>query len=141
MKTSFLSKIAMITLFIAFAVASVAAQSGSRVVVSIPFDFAVGEKTLSAGEYTIKTVSRNSSQAVLIQSADGSESVVTITNRVEARDPQAKSKVLFRQYGDKYFLSQVWTKGSAAGRELPRSQAERDHLAKASVRTVAIDGR
>lgn len=141
MRKSFLSKIAMITLFIAVAASGVAAQAGSRVVVNIPFDFVVGEKTLSAGEYTIKTISRNSSQALLVQSADGSESVLTITNRVEARASQANSKVLFRQYGDKYFLSQVWTRGSTAGRELPRSKAERDHLAKVSARTVGIDAR
>lgn len=141
MRKSFLSKIAMISLFMAVAAVGVAAQTGSRVVVNIPFDFVVGEKTLPAGEYTIKTVSRHSTQALVVQSADGSESVLTITNRVEAREHQAKSKIIFRQYGDKYFLSQVWTKGSTAGRELPRSQAERDHLAKVSARIVPIDGR
>lgn len=141
MRKSFLSKIAMISLFIAVAAAGGAAQTAGRVVVDIPFDFVVGEKTLPAGEYTIKTVSLNSSHSLVIQSADRSDAVMTITNRIEARENQAESKVLFRQYGDKHFLSQVWMKGSAAGRELPRSQAERDHLAKISARIVRINGR
>src|SRR2546422_3486746 len=31
---------------------------------------------------------------------------------------------IFNRYGNKYFLSQIWTAGSKSGRELPKSQRE-----------------
>jgi hypothetical protein len=47
----------------------------------------------------------------------------------------------FRRYGNTYFLAQVWVSGSAEGREMIKSKAERD-LAKGEVEAgLARDGK
>jgi hypothetical protein len=39
-----------------------------------------------------------------------------------------KGALRFNRYGDRYFLSQVWT-GGAVGQELAKSRAEREQIA------------
>ena len=50
--------------------------------------------------------------------------VMTLATSVNA--PHDKSKLIFHSYGDQYFLSQVWTAGSATGSELRKSAKEKE---------------
>jgi hypothetical protein len=49
-----------------------------------------------------------------------------MTFAASANAPQAKSKLVFHRYDNRYFLTQVWTAGSARGRELPKSAKEKE---------------
>jgi hypothetical protein len=115
----------MLSLILMLAVVSVQAQSGMRVEVNIPFDFTLGNKTLPAGVYSIREYSQKS---ILIVSADGKTRVLAMTPgtaRTEANGGAAQERVVFHQYGDQYFLAQVWMMRGSDGRELNRSSAER----------------
>ena len=61
-----------------------------------------------------------------------------MTMEVLANDWQAESKLIFNRYGNKYFLSQIWTAGSKSGRELPKSQRETELAGKQAKREVAV---
>ena len=118
------STFAMLGLFLVLAVGSVQAQSGRGLEVNIRFDFQVGNKVLPAGEYTVRRLSQNS---MIVESADGSERVVAQTpGAVDDAGKAATEKLVFHQYGDKYFLAQVWLVRGADGRELATSRAERE---------------
>jgi hypothetical protein len=112
------------TLFLAAVAAN--AQSPRSQVTSIPFDFVVGQKSLPAGEYVVKPNRRNSDSAWLVQSKDGHDTVLISTRSVQASKTQKKTKLVFNKYGDKYFLSQIWTDGSDSGREVIRRKQERE---------------
>lgn len=126
MRKQFFRAFIMFGLFITAAAGSAFAQAPEKVVVNVPFDFVVGDKTLAAGEYSVRSVSTGRTQAFLVKSADGRDSCITLTNSVQAGSSSKESKLVFRQYGSRYFLSQIWTAGANVGRVIPRSRLQRD---------------
>jgi hypothetical protein len=116
----------MLSLIIMMAVTSVQAQSAGKIAVTIPFEFQIGSQVLPAGQYIVKRLSQNS---VLVRREDGRESAIAMTPRsVQAgvNEKPSQEKLVFRMYGDKYFLSQVWMVSGGDGRELDKTDAERD---------------
>jgi hypothetical protein len=90
----------------------------------IPFDFSVGDKTFPAGVYTVTRV--NAEKIMLrLSSEDGQEAIHIITNPVEAKESSKTAKLIFRRYGETYFLSQIWESDEIQGRQLLKSRTER----------------
>ena len=106
----------MLNLLLIVTAISVAAQSSRSKITTIPFSFTVGEKTLPAGEYTVEPYTTQ--KVWLVRSRDGLSSVLFNTNGIRAFETQDNGKLVFRQYGGQHFLSQIWTAGENAGREL-----------------------
>jgi hypothetical protein len=106
------------------ALVSAHAQSSNSVVADIPFEFAVGSKSLKAGEYSVKAFTTNG-DVLLISSEDSEHRVIRLTNSIEARVAPQKTKLVFHRYGQRYFLSEVWTAGERTGRQLLKSSEER----------------
>src|SRR6266403_5767222 len=98
---------------------------------NIPFAFAVGDTTLTAGKYEIKTLDDESANVLELRSVNGQPSVVFATEDAQTRSDQAvnKTELVFNKVGNQYFLSQIWVAGSAAGNEVPKSRMEK-RLAK-----------
>jgi hypothetical protein len=99
------------------------AQAWHMVSVRVPFDFVAGEKHLPAGRYIVQRIKSDSETVLLIRSADGRTSAVVLTN-TGAPQP-GTAALVFRQYGDRYFLAAVSMPGTDSVRELPRAGAER----------------
>jgi hypothetical protein len=106
------------------ALVSAHAQTPVAVVADIPFEFGVGGKTLGAGEYSVREFT-TSGNALLIRSRDSKNAAVRLTNPIEKRDSAQQSKLIFHRYGQRYFLSEVWTVGERTGRQLHKSAEER----------------
>jgi hypothetical protein len=125
MKKRIYTSILTLGLFIALTVMPANAQFENAITVSIPFEFAVGEKTMPAGEYTIKSLVNGSLQSrLLIRSKDGRNAAAFPTWTVEAKSIQKEARLTFNRYGDQYFLTQVWAPDTNIGRELPKSGIE-----------------
>ena len=123
MKKQALVAFMMLSLMFTLEVTLVTAQSGSHFMrVTIPFEFAVRGKTLPP---TITQSLQIVRKMLLIQNLDGGVSEYVLTNNVQSKTPQGVSKIIFNRYGDRYFLSQIWTAGDFAGREVPKSGRER----------------
>ena len=119
---------------------SVNAQSLSyKLTANIPFDFSVaGSEKLPAGKYTIgRAQQSNGDTVVQIRSTDGEANLVRFTIPVFAYNPVKKSSLVFRRYGNEYFLAEIWPVGALTGRELPKTQAERELARKAENSGVA----
>jgi hypothetical protein len=112
---------ALLGLGLLFATASAYAQTVA-LKANVPFNFIVSGNTLPAGEYTIQSLSPNT-RALVIRGADNSANIVT-ANSCESLRPSEKTKLVFHRYGDRYFLSQIWTAGNSSGSELPPSRRE-----------------
>ncbi len=131
------------------ALVSAHAQSSSSVVADIPFEFTVGGKSLKAGEYSVKPFTANG-DALLISNQDSNDGVIRLANSIQARTVPQQAKLVFHRYGQRYFLSEVWTPGERMGRQLQKSGEERaiegqlaaisskSELARSSYETVEI---
>ena len=118
------STFAMMGLFLVLAVGSVQAQSGSSLEINIRFDFQIGSKVLPAGTYTVRRLSQNS---MVVESKAGGERVIAQTpGTADGGGKETPAKLVFHQYGDQYFLAQVWLDRDADGRKLIKSNAERE---------------
>ena len=114
------------TLFVlSLVIAAQVAKADEPMLVNIPFAFVAGNATLPAGEYRIQKLDA-SSAVVLINCSDASASAMVLSNAAQAKEAQTQSKLVFKRYANRYFLSQVWTAGSIRGRELPKSRAEKE---------------
>jgi len=102
--------------------ASAFAQSGT-VRANIPFKFVVDKQALPAGEYTLTKLGVTGS-ITAIQRDGGKEVKLVMPNNLETLKPADKTKLVFRCYGDRYFLSEIWVAGSTLGRKLPKSAHE-----------------
>jgi hypothetical protein len=111
------------------------AQAQQQMVVNIPFDFVAGTNSLPAGEYTVQ-VSGAAHTLILMDRQDATASALMNTYAVDSSKPQADSKLIFHRYGDRYFLSQVWSEGDSRGRELSKSDREKEMALTAKIETT-----
>jgi hypothetical protein len=130
MKKQAFKTITMLSLLLMLAAVSVNAQqlSDDLFAVDVPFDFVVSDTKLPAGKYKLRRIiSTSSADQLLIQNAEALVDLRTgITRPNRASEIQRKSKLVFNRYGGEYFLSQVWMAGSDTGRDLFKSQGERN---------------
>lgn len=101
------------------------AQAQELLAVNIPFDFVAGNTQLPAGEYNVR-VSAQTHTIILISRRDSATSALLVTNAAVSAEPQSESKLVFNRYGERYFLSQVWTEGNSQGRQLLKSAREKE---------------
>ena len=76
---------------------------------NIPFDFTVGNTKLPAGQYRI---SSPVDQVIRLQSADNA-SVATVVSLQSWQEPGTTNELVFRKYGDRYFLHSVLSRSSS----------------------------
>jgi hypothetical protein len=96
-----------------------------RLIANIPFEFSVGNKTLPAGEYTIRQFNPSSDHSVLqFRSKDGSVGAIVQTTSVIARAPE-NARLIFRRYDNHYFFAEAWVDGQNTGLQASKSRAER----------------
>jgi len=119
--TAIFSTLAVIAILVT--AASAPAQSGYKLRVHVPFDFAVGNRTCSAGWYSVGTSS--SLELIKVQSADGKNTaLVTSTVPIRPNGLVERAQLEFKRYGDRYFLHKIWL--GSAGRVLPKGRLERE---------------
>jgi hypothetical protein len=127
MKTNILKGLTMLLLIVAIAfataVVSANAQSRTDVVANIPFEFVVGEKSLPAGEYSVKTATVGS-PALAIQNLKNGASALRLSEPTDQSKTRTSARLVFHRYGPRYFLAQVWT-GESIGRKIIKSREER----------------
>ena len=115
MKNQIYGAIAILGIVCGLAVASVQAQTPSKVEVNIPFEFSAGKTTLKPGVYSIKRMSGNLVE--LRSSDDKSAAILNAPTTLSSTDPKAVERLVFNKYGDEYFLAQIWLTADS-GREV-----------------------
>ena len=102
--------------------------------VNIPFAFVAGDTTLPAGEYRVQKLDGNSA-VMLIRCTEPRSAIMVVTNATRTGKQQEQSKLVFHKYGEHYFLSQVWNAGFSSGRELLKTQREKEIALSAKLET------
>jgi hypothetical protein len=89
--------------------------------VDVPFAFQNGSQHLPAGTYRIDL---NSEHVITLRGTAPNAAGVAMTNPEQRAKAQAKGTVVFRRYGDHYFLHEIWMPESTTGRKCVTSRAE-----------------
>ena len=100
-------------------------QSDRQTIINIPFNFTVGERVFTAGEYVIERNRKDSDTVWVIRQKDNGDKALLLERAVRANKTQEETRLVFRRYDDLYFLSEFWTPGSDTGREIQVSNRER----------------
>ena len=95
------------------------ALAQDEVRVTVPFDFAVGNKVLPAGMYSITPVSAT---AIEIQNRATWNGVLTLTNQTSKES--AKNVLVFDKYNGHYFLREILCESARMNLSLPASKSE-----------------
>ena len=103
-------------------------SSTSAVRADVPFNFTVGKDLLPSGSYII---SRDIWGIIKIQSLDQSRPSTSVTTMVDVHS-DGGDKLIFRKYGDQYFLGNVST--SAFSAHVPVSKMEKTIQSQDTVR-------
>jgi hypothetical protein len=114
--------------------ATQAARAQEQLSVNIPFAFTAGERTLPAGEYRVQKLD-GSSAVLLIRCTEPRGAVMVVTGPTQSGKLQERSKLVFNRYNDHYFLSQVWNAGYSSGRQLRKTQREKEIALSANLQT------
>jgi hypothetical protein len=84
------------------------AELQAEIVVTLPFEFVVGGKTLPAGRYTVKRFSQQPFDSLILTSYDNGVTVFARPVEMEGAST-GKPQVSFRKVGDQRFLSAIQT--------------------------------
>lgn len=114
---------------VAFGVLLAATTFGQdRLNADIPFAFHLGPVHMSAGAYRVSVVDRVA-RAWIIRAEAGKPRVVFIAPiSVEAKQAASTGVLVFRRYGNRYFLSRMRIAGDTLGWQLVPSKAEREFV-------------
>lgn len=137
--------VAVLTVAFAFAAAVVSAnaQSSNRVAAVIPFEFTVGNQTMTSGEYLLGSITQGG-DGLVIKNGETGKSVIRLSHSIEPNGKQRQARLVFHKYGQRYFLAEVWAGGNSTGRQLVGSREERaarrefEKLARSSYETVEL---
>jgi hypothetical protein len=94
----------------------VASAQSLPIRVRIPFPFIAADRTVQAGDYTLRPASI-SPGVMLLKGEEGEQGLFLSTFPLDSRRAAELNviKVVFHRYGDRYFLSEVWTDGNKLG--------------------------
>jgi hypothetical protein len=115
----------------------VASAQSLPIHVRIPFPFIAADRTVQAGDYTLLPAS-TSPGFMLLKGDEGEQGLFLSTFPLDSR-PAAELnvvKVVFHRYGDRYFLSEVWTDVNKLG--VWKSKQEKRELKAANVAPVEV---
>lgn len=113
-----------------FAILAVPSVQAAEITATIPFDFTVHNTALPAGEYMAKQVAGQVG-LILVQDAARKNAVFINTIGVSSKNSTETPKFVFRRYGEKHVLGQIWMGADDSGRELIKTKLELE-LAKGS---------
>jgi hypothetical protein len=106
----------------------------AEMTVTIPFDFYLRFQRFPSGTYTVKHFS---SALFQIWNEDGKAEWVS-TNAIVNDPTSPLTRLVFNQYGDKYFLTEVyWSDGIA--RRLPKNTFELGLAKQTHAKRVVLD--
>lgn len=107
MKNKYASILVAMICFLGLGLAAKAENRG-EIVVTLPFEFVVGGKTLPAGTYGVSRSSDDKRSGLILSSYENRASVLVRPVGVESA-PDNKPQVSFERVGEQHFLSKIQT--------------------------------
>ena len=119
-------------------IGSAGAQSKqSRLKVTIPFNFTIGDTNLDAGDYTVEKLP-SSAALLTIRSVQNRTQLIVRGIPMESLVRGGDPRLQFAKYANRYFLSQVWFAGGESGDNIPKGRFERELDAERNLKVHTI---
>src|SRR5271167_4856367 len=101
----------LITICLLLTAATLFAQTEQQwlMKVHVPYSFTVANQPMPAGIYNIYTITTQG--LVRITNVDGKHTAIVNTLMSYANSAAPAAHLVFDQYGDEYFLAQIWSGG------------------------------
>ncbi|MGO9403331.1 MAG: hypothetical protein ACLPVW_07655 [Terriglobales bacterium] len=119
----------VVTLVMLSGMAAAQLDSRSKIAVQVPFEFVAANKIVPAGEWVVQ-IAIEEGNVLDIRNAHTNAGVFSTSSRSEAKQPASHYALVFRRYGDRYFLSEISLQGSKIGYRLRESKAEAELRAR-----------
>ena len=138
-----LRNILMLGFLLSLASMSAHAQipASSKLTVTIPFNFSVGEKNFAAGEYAVRRIYDSglcySIRRVDKQPTDYPRAATFMVTKVHTGHLPLPGRLVFTVSDGRYALAQVWGAGNTVGGELSSAARERK-VAQAGTQTERV---
>jgi hypothetical protein len=117
---------ALMILALALVVSVPLTQAQARIVASVPFAFSLEQTSMPAGTYEIIS---QSDKALIVRDLDTGDARLAIES-MHVEGSQASgiphARLVFRKYGDQYFLAQIWDGQSHIGVAFAESKREKE---------------
>lgn len=127
----------MLVVALAFVTAVVSANGqSSQTRANIPFDFTVGDTTLTAGNYAINSATL---EGVCLKISNTEAKGVAVRLTMPLSGTAKNTKLVFHRYDQRYFLAEVWSDGGNRGRQLMKGKQERA-IEKEAARLASLGG-
>lgn len=112
----------LITLAFVTAVVSANGQTSGPIKGTVPFEFAVGNHDMPAGQIEVRELSA-AGRVLGIATRDRQSSTVLLAMDLPAKPQNTQARFVFHRYGQRYFLAEVWN--GSEGKQLKSSKRER----------------
>lgn len=112
------------------------AQTNARLLANIPFEFRAGDVSFPAGNYDIRP--EVAPGVVLIKCTGCKAAGMIMTGNLRSLNVHEQGTLVFNRYGNKYFLSKIWTAGFDSGRSFRQTKAEQEWARQASRDEVTV---
>jgi hypothetical protein len=109
-------------ILLAAGIQDASAQIDYPVEFTTTFPFTVGQATVPAGTYTIKSVDDD---PALLELSGERVGLFFQTNNASANGKASKTEVVFKRYGKAYILKAIWLDGADTGYESVAAEGER----------------
>jgi hypothetical protein len=98
-------------------------NSHTRVVAQVPFEFMVANKIVPAGECEVEAITMDG-QTLVIRNVEAKVGLFSQSSQAEGKQNASHYAMVFKHYGDRYFLSGIKLQGSKITYRLPESKVE-----------------
>ena len=117
MKRRILSVAGVLALVIGASVSSFAQDANMRA--HVPFAFSVSDSAFPAGDYSLSQLSQNT---WIVRNLSGKEAVTAAARPDGTNSDESVAKLVFKKYGERYFLSKVWCEGLTTSIAEPKAE-------------------
>jgi len=94
--------------------------------VAVPFEFNAGDTVLPAGNYDVESIDTWGGKALSIHNVTSNAGTPLLSNSCPLAKTSGSNKLVFYQYGQRYFLAEIWTAGTHIGRKMSLNQRQRE---------------
>ena len=113
----------VITLVVLSGMSAAQLIGSTKVVAQVPFEFMVANKIVPAGEYVVQAFTMDGNTLV-IRNTEAKVGLVSTSSQTEGKQDASHYALVFKHYGDRYFLSGIELQGSKIAYRLPENKVE-----------------
>ena len=113
----------VVTLVVLSGLAAAQLIGRTGVVAQVPFEFMVANKIVPAGEYEVQAITTDG-RTLVIRNAEANVGLFSSSSQAEGKQNASNYALVFKHYGDRYFLSGIKLQGSKITYRLPESKVE-----------------